>query len=68
MQGIKRLIEVDRETFYRTLGTQDVIGRITSRYPYHSVYKLRDGSLVGESQDYEFGKPSRYYLVKEDQR
>lgn len=52
--------EVSNDRFYKIIGPLDVtVSAVGDRYPYKSVFKLRNGTLVG------YGEHEHYFIGEE---
>lgn len=44
--------EVPQDEFYAAIGPQDAHPSIMGKWPYTSLYKTRQGAVLGKAEDY----------------
>jgi len=49
------VVKVTRERFYDFIGPRDIVSRAEGKkYPYVSVFRFRNGEIVGEEKNKEY--------------
>jgi len=48
------MVKVTRDKFYSFIGPRDIICSAEGNYPYVSVFKFRNGEIVGKEENDEY--------------
>lgn len=53
---------ISKKDFYNIIGKMDVIIDVKGNYPFTTMFKLRNGNVVGKSVDVLNKKESNYFI------